>query len=143
MYKKKKYFITKTERKYYNILNEIINEYNLEIVPQVNLATIIDKPKAKYANELYRNVDFGIFSKNYKELLLLIEINDRTHKKEYRKERDIKVNNYTKEAGINLITLYTYSCYFTSNMNEYKTYYIKNNKEDLKKRLIKELEIQK
>ncbi len=50
-------------------------------MPQVNLASIIKKEKdfpTQYQNELYRNIDFGIFDKDTMEVKLLIEINDKT-----------------------------------------------------------------
>lgn len=60
-----KEFMTKSENEFYEKMLELKNEY--EIVPQVNLATIIDKQTAeKYRNELFRNIDFGIFTKDYK-----------------------------------------------------------------------------
>lgn len=48
---------------------------------QVNLASIISKDSnQRYQSELYRNVDYGIFSKDLTKLYLLIELNDSTHK---------------------------------------------------------------
>ena len=55
---------------------------------------------------LYRNIDFGIFNQNF-EPLLLIEINDSTHNRPDRKERDKKVRNICENAGIKLITFYS------------------------------------
>ena len=77
-------------------------------MPQLNLASIINKEgNYKYRNELFRNIDFGIFSKDYKELLLLIEINDKTHNNYNRRKRDIKVDNIVDNAGIKLIKFYS------------------------------------
>lgn len=76
-----KKFITQTEYYFYDILKELEDELDIIIHPQVNLASIIYKDNRLYNNELFRNIDFGIFSKNYEKILLLIEINDKTHKK--------------------------------------------------------------
>ena len=52
---------------------------------QVNLGAIIEKKSSiKYRNGLFRNIDYGIFTKDFK-LLLLIELNDSSHK-EYNKK---------------------------------------------------------
>lgn len=72
--------MTANEYHYFELLKDIANELNLEVHPQTNLATIIKKEGYyKYQNELYRNIDFAIFTKDYKRLLLLIEIDDYTH----------------------------------------------------------------
>lgn len=102
----KKALMTKCEKDFYNKLLDLKNDY--EIMPQVNLATIIKRlDKTKYHNELFRNVDFGIFSKNYEELVLLIELNDSSHKQYNRTDRDLKVKKICNDANIKLITFYT------------------------------------
>ena len=107
MYKQKK-FITETEQYFYQILLEIEKEYDVKVQAQINLASIIEKKiKHRYANELFRNIDFGIFDKNLEHLLLAIEINDRTHLKKERKLRDEKVDNILKDANIKIIKFYT------------------------------------
>lgn len=114
IYNPKEDFITDYERYFYNIFKEIARENNLIVHPQLNLASIIDKPesylqKSKYRNELFRNIDFAFFTEDYKELLLLVEINDRTHLQKDRKDRDEKVKNICKTIGIKLIHFYSSS----------------------------------
>lgn len=102
----KKPLMTNYEQKFYDKLNYLSNEYL--IVPQVNLASIIEKKSnIRFHTELFRNIDFGIFDKNTKEILLLIELNDKTHTYNIRKKRDKSVRNICAEAGIKLITFYT------------------------------------
>ena len=102
----KRDLMTKCEKDFYNKMIELKNDY--EIIPQVNLATIINRlDKVKYHNELFRNVDFAIFSKNYEDILLLIELNDNSHNKYDRKDRDLKVKKICNDAKIKLITFYT------------------------------------
>lgn len=112
----------------YNFLLKFIDledELYINIVPQVNLASIIDKiSDSRFHNELFRNVDFGIFNADYSKILLLIELNDESHNDYHRKKRDMKVKNICDKAGIKLITFYTkYS----------------NEKEYVKTRIISEL----
>ena len=59
------------------------------------------KKNTKYHTELFRNIDFGIFNKDF-ELLLLIELNDKSHIQRNRKIRDRKVKNILKECNIPL-----------------------------------------
>ena len=95
----------------YNFLTKFIdleNELHIHIVPQVNLASVIQKVSdSRYNTELFRNIDFGIFSADYSKLLLLIELNDESHNNYHRKKRDIKVRDICNKAGIKLITFYT------------------------------------
>ena len=129
MYKRKNRFMTYKERYFYNVLKELEMENNIIIQPQINLTTVINKkPHTNYYNDLYRNIDFGIFSNNYEKLLLLIEINDKSHNLEERKKRDKKVKKIVNQAGINLITFHTKD---------------PNEKKYIKERVIKEINIQK
>lgn len=105
---KQKGFMTRNERYFYTALKYLEKELDLIVHPQANLATIVEKVnKNKYHNELFRNIDFAIFTKDYKKLLLLIEINDATHNQYKRRQRDKKVKEICKIANINLITFYT------------------------------------
>ena len=100
--------MTESEQYFYNILKEMEKEYDVKIQPQINLASIIEKTtKHKYANELFRNIDFGIFDKKYNKLLLAIEINGSSHHRIDRIIRDKKVDKILSEANIKLIKFYT------------------------------------
>lgn len=105
----KKSIMTENEKYFYNIFNKHFSKDYL-ILPQVNLATIINKNKEfekQYQNELNRNIDFGIFDKENLTPLLLIEINDNSHNRKDRIKRDYKVKEICKNANLNLITFYT------------------------------------
>jgi len=110
-----KKLMTKSEELFYHNLTEIVGA-DFIIQPQVNLATVIKKEsEGKYQNELYRNIDFGIFKKNHIDLLLLIELNDNSHNDPKRKQRDIKVKEICSEANIPLMTFWL----SMPNTNEY------------------------
>lgn len=103
---KKKNIMTKSEYSFYLKIKDLEAYY--KIVPQINLATIIDKTdNSKFRNELFRNIDFAVFTKDYSTILLLIELNDTSHEKYSRKQRDIKVEEICKTSGIPLIKFYT------------------------------------
>lgn len=101
-----KSFMTPSEYKFYLTLSPLLSKYN--IVPQVNLASIINKiSNDRYSSELYRNIDYGIFTKDYSKLLLLIELNDSSHNEKRRRDRDLKVKKICNDAGIKLMTFFT------------------------------------
>lgn len=105
-YYKKESLITESEKKYFHAIKRIIGEQYI-LQPQINLASIVEKTKKhKYQNELYRNIDFGIFTPDY-QLIALIEINDNTHNTQKRKARDHKVKDICEQAEIPLITFWT------------------------------------
>lgn len=102
----KKPIMSDYEIMFYNRMKDSETEYN--IVPQLVLSSVVDKKsKQKYRSELYRIIDFAIFSKDYSKLLLLIELNDNTHNQRKRKDRDLKVKKICNSAKIKLITFYT------------------------------------
>lgn len=102
----KKPIMSDYEIMFYNRIKDLETEYN--IVPQLVLSSVVDKKsKQKYRSELYRIIDFAIFSKDYSKLLLLIELNDNTHNQRKRKDRDLKVKKICNSAKIKLITFYT------------------------------------
>ena len=100
--------MTNCEKEFYDKIKDLEEIYR--IIPQINLATIIQRESDKrYQNELYRNIDFAIFSKDYSKLRLLIELNDSSHNKKERIIRDKKINKICYQAGIRLLTFYTNS----------------------------------
>lgn len=98
--------MTDCEKAFFTAFSNVLGDTYI-LQPQINLASIIRKEAdAKYQNELFRNIDFGVFDKNY-SLKLLIEINDSTHKKPDRVERDKKVRAICEKAGVPLIAFWT------------------------------------
>jgi len=103
---RKKALMTPTEYSFYLKMKPLEAKYR--IVPQLNLASIATKIRnTYYYTDLFRNVDYAIFSEDYSEVLLFIELNDQTHQLAKRRKRDIKVQNICKELGIPLLTFYT------------------------------------
>lgn len=108
IYHVKESFLTKVEQTYMDAIKPLIPEgYYLQ--PQVSLASIINKTKIDgnpFQNELYRNIDFCVLSTSHKPVFL-IEINDSSHIKKERIDRDKKVQEICEEAGIPLVRLWT------------------------------------
>ncbi|MCL2174334.1 DUF2726 domain-containing protein [Candidatus Saccharibacteria bacterium] len=103
-------FLTASELSFYQKLKKIETETRgkMIVAPQVNLATIIKKiSNDRFQNELFRNIDFAIFTHDYQKLLLLIELNDSSHNQKSRYVRDYKVRDICAETGVELMTFYT------------------------------------
>ena len=105
-YASKSSIMSDCEKAFFEAFQEIVGD-NYIVQPQINLASVVRKETAsRYQNELFRNIDFGIFDKSY-NLLLLIEINDRTHERSDRIQRDKKVQGICENAGIPLVVFWT------------------------------------
>ena len=104
-YTAKEALLTETEIRYYDEISEIVGEKYF-LFPQINLATIVDKKSdTNSRTDLFRNIDFGVFDYNFKPILL-IEINDNSHIRKDRKERDEKVADILKKAKLPLVTFW-------------------------------------
>ena len=103
-YKLKSSLMTRTEAEYFRVICAAAPRYI--VLPQVNLASVIDKEGGGFRTELFRNADFGIFDENYRPVAL-VEINDDSHFRKDREERDEKVASILKKVRLPLITFWT------------------------------------
>ena len=104
-YKKKDSLMSEPEKILYNrLLGEVGKEY--DIFPQIALLSVVDKiTSASFRNELFRVVDFVLCDRISKEPQLVIELNDASHLRSERRERDEKVKCILERAGLPLLTL--------------------------------------
>ena len=102
---KSKPFLTPYEMGFYKKLSRL-EQYGFIVIPQVNLATIIEKENTRFRSELFRNIDFGIFNKEF-NLKLLIELNDKTHHEYNRRNRYLMVKKILDECNIKLLNFYS------------------------------------
>lgn len=109
-YKKKNFFLTRAEHECFDAITAVIgNEYL--IFAQVHLPTLIDSKivgqnwLAAFRHINGKSVDFVLCDKAYISPKLAIELDDKTHERPDRKERDAEVERILKEAGIPLLRL--------------------------------------
>ncbi|MFH1246176.1 MAG: DUF2726 domain-containing protein [Candidatus Liptonbacteria bacterium] len=83
------------------------NEYR--IFAQVHLSTLVDNKivgqnwLAAFRHISEKSVDFVLCDKAYLSAKLVIELDDKTHERPERQERDREVERILKEAGIPLL----------------------------------------
>ncbi len=103
-YERKKELMTKPEREFLDVLRRIAPE-KYEVVPQVALASVIDKKtNGSYRTELFRICDYCFIDRITSEPLLLVELNDSSHRRADRRARDEKVAAICEDAGLALVT---------------------------------------
>lgn len=108
---KKDYLLNISERNFFELLQKLLpTEY--VCYPQIVLNAIVSVKTDKanfyrYFNQINKKiVDFVIFKKQYLEPVLVIEYDGHTHNRQDRIQRDNKVDNVLKTAGINYIHIH-------------------------------------
>ena len=73
---KKKNYVNDYDSEFINKLHPLVDEFDIEIVPNVKLIDIINRNELGDSNELNSIINFGIFTKDFKKPLLLINLNN-------------------------------------------------------------------
>lgn len=109
-YKQKNFFMSRAEHECFDaILKAVGNEYH--IFPQVHLSSIVDNKvtgqnwKGAFKHISQKSVDFVLCDKAYISPKLAIELDDQTHERPDRMERDVEVERILKDAGLPLLRL--------------------------------------
>ena len=109
-YKKRDFFLSRAEHECYDALVAAIgNEYL--VFAQVHLPTLIDNKvvgqnwRAAFRHISEKSVDFVLCDKAYISAKLAIELDDKTHERPERQERDREVERILQEAGVPLLRL--------------------------------------
>ena len=106
-YYAKSYVMTSRENECFKILNEIFSS-KWFVVPQVHLSALLDyRVKGQNWNAAFRHingksVDFVLIGKESYKVICVIELDDSTHSKPDRIERDVEIERMFKEAKIPL-----------------------------------------
>lgn len=108
--------LTEREKNFYETIRLIAEKHNLNVSAKMRLADIVKvsdeiKKKSslwweKFEKISQKHIDFALQDKNNLEIKLLIEIDDYTHQREDRIERDIFVDSVCEQANIPILHLY-------------------------------------
>ena len=109
-YKKRAFFMTRAEHEFYDALVKAVGTEYL-IFAQVHLPTLVDNKvvgqnwKGAFKHISQKSVDFVLCDKAYISPKLAIELDDKTHERPERQERDQEVERILKGAGMPLLRL--------------------------------------
>lgn len=109
-YKRKDFLMSRAEHEFFDILVSIVGS-QYYIFPQIHLSTILDNKvvgqnwRGAFRHIDEKSVDFVICDKSYIKPLLAIELDDRTHDQEKRKDRDSEVERILNNAGLSLLRI--------------------------------------
>jgi hypothetical protein len=105
---KKQFIMSAAENDLYRVLQEVVGS-NFVIVPQAHLSVFLDHRvkgqswQGALSTIQRKSVDFLICSHTYYNPLVAIELDDSSHQREDRVERDTKVDQICETAGMPLI----------------------------------------
>ena len=101
-YRKKLRYMSPAEQSFLRMLRIIVGP-RYEVCPQAPLVSVVEKVNGAFRNELFRVIDYVIFDIATAEPKLLVELNDASHNRSDRAERDRKVAEICDDAGIPLV----------------------------------------
>jgi len=109
-YTRKNFFLTRAEHECFDALMAAVGNDYL-IFAQVHLPTLIDNKvvgqnwRAAFRHINGKSVDFVLCDKAYISPKIAIELDDKTHERPDRQERDFEVERILREAGVPLLRL--------------------------------------
>lgn len=123
----KKYLLTKNEYYFYRKLKPIADKYNLQILTKIRLADLIEvnqglppREWGKYFAKIKaKHVDFAIADDM--KIVLIVELDDRTHQRQDRIMRDLFVDDALKLSGYYIVHTYGNTQMIDNALNNYRT----------------------
>lgn len=122
-YKRKNFFLTRAEHECYDALVEAVGQ-EYRIYAQVHLPTLLEHKikgqdwRAALAHINRKSVDFVLCDKAYISPKLAIELDDKSHERPDRQERDREVERILQEAGVPLLRLENHGSFNASELTE-------------------------
>lgn len=108
--------LTEREKNFYETIRLIAEKHNLNVSAKMRLADIVNVSddiqkqsslwRSNFGKISQKHIDFALQDKNNLEIKLLIEIDDYTHQRADRIERDKFVDSVCKQANIPILHLY-------------------------------------
>lgn len=107
-YRKKQYFLTNNEHNFLHSIERIV-ENKYYVFPQVHFSEIICADGQQnfrnpyFQKIVYKSADFVLFDKQTVLPVLVIEVDDSTHNRSDRVERDDFINSVLEKCGIPIV----------------------------------------
>ena len=123
-YRRKEYLLSVNERKFYYALDQIARQNKFCVFSKVRLEDLLWIPKGTEERYAHRNriksrhVDFVICDSKDIKPLLVIELDDSSHCRKDRQERDKFFDEVFKTAGIPLLRFQTQKFYNVSEISK-------------------------
>jgi len=122
-YTRKQFFLTRAEHECYDALIAAVGD-KYHVFAQVHLPTILDNKvkgqdwRAALAHINRKSVDFVLCDKAYISPKLAIELDDKSHERPDRQERDQEVERILNDAGVPLLRLENHGAFNPTDLME-------------------------
>jgi len=122
-YRRKNFFLTRAEHECYDALIQAVGA-DYYVYAQVHLPTIVDHAikgqdwRAALAHINRKSVDFVLCDKAYISPKLAIELDDRSHERPDRQERDQEVERIFQQAGVPLLRLQNHGQFSVTDLSQ-------------------------
>ena len=113
----KRYLMSKAERSFFGVLEQVTDSSKYYIFPQVSLGNLAMVEKGTGSYQTYHNkvdrksVDFVLFDRSTISPVLAVELDDASHDREDRQERDAFVDQVLAKAGLPLLHVRAQAAY--------------------------------
>lgn len=113
----KRYLMSRAERSFFGVLEQVTDSSKYYIFPQVSLNNLVTVEKGTGSYQTYHNkvdrksVDFVLFDKSALSPVLAIELDDASHDREDRQERDAFVDGVLAKVGLPLLHVRAQAAY--------------------------------
>ena len=109
--------ISKAERSFFGVLEQVTDSSKYYLFPQVSLGNLVDVEKGTRPYQTHRNrvdrksLDFVLCDRSTLSPVLAIELDDSSHDREDRQERDAFVDRVLAKAGLPLLHIRAQAAY--------------------------------
>ena len=103
---RRKFLLTKNELYFYKELKKIADKLNLSVLAKIRMADLVEAINNDYkgfAKIKAKHIDFALCNPDNMYVLILIELDDQSHQRQDRSERDEFINEVYKNVGYKLI----------------------------------------
>ena len=103
---RRRYLLTKHELEFYKELKKAADKLNLSILTKIRMADLVEAINNDYrgfAKIKAKHVDFALCNPENMYVLLLIELDDNSHQRQDRIERDMFIEQVYTETGYKLL----------------------------------------
>ena len=113
----KRYLMSKAERSFFGVLEQVADSSRYYIFPQVSLNNLVTVEKGTGSYQTYHNkidhktIDFVLFDRSTISPVLALELDDASHDREDRQERDAFVDRVLAKAGLPLLHVRAQAAY--------------------------------
>lgn len=123
-FRRKDYLLSVAERNFFGVLEQVATEMGFYLFVKVRLEDLLWLPSGTESRFAFRNrvksrhVDFVLCEKKDIRPLLVLELDDSSHQRQDRMERDEMVDKILHDAGLPVLHVRTKSFYEASSVQE-------------------------